>query len=153
MTYRKNFEYVERRVGSVPTDNSTVPYFNASMIIRIPIQPMRSVFIVSRYEYLLVLFIVLFTCLYRTQLILFGRPSLFNRYTPTVSAVLKNAWIQYISFFAVISFLLFRLNSFVFRHKVWKYCHSYDIFVSYTVTIYHLPYCNLFLLSSCYIRI
>lgn len=80
MTYRKNFEYVERRVGSVPTDNSTVPYFNASMIIRIPIQPMR--------------------------------------YTPTVSAVLKNAWIQYISFFAVISFLLFRLNSFVFRHKL-----------------------------------
>jgi len=69
MTYRKNFEYVERRVGSVPTDNSTVPYFNASMIIRIPIQPMRSVFIVSRYEYLLVLVIVLFTCLYRTQLI------------------------------------------------------------------------------------
>jgi hypothetical protein len=40
------------------------------------------------------------------------------RYTPTVSAVLKNAWIQYLAFFAVISFLLFRLNSFVFRHKV-----------------------------------
>jgi hypothetical protein len=41
-----------------------------------------------------------------------------TRYTPTVSAVLKNAWIQYLAFFAVISFLLFRLNSFVFRHKV-----------------------------------
>ena len=43
-----------------------------------------------------------------------------NRYTPPVSTVLKNAWIQYIAFFAVVSFLLFRLNSFVFRHKVSK---------------------------------
>lgn len=41
-----------------------------------------------------------------------------NRYTPPVSTVLKHAWIQYIAFFAVVSFLLFRLNSFVFRHKV-----------------------------------
>lgn len=32
--------------------------------------------------------------------------------------VLKNAWIQYVSFFIVIGFLLYRLNSFVFRHKV-----------------------------------
>lgn len=41
MVYRKNFEYVERRVGTVPSDNSIVPYFNASVVIRIPIQPMR----------------------------------------------------------------------------------------------------------------
>lgn len=40
------------------------------------------------------------------------------RYTPAVSEVLKYAWIQYISFFAIISFLLFRINSFVFRHQL-----------------------------------
>lgn len=41
-----------------------------------------------------------------------------SRYTPPMSEVLKWAWIQYMSFFAVVSFLLFRLNSFVFRHQV-----------------------------------
>ena len=40
------------------------------------------------------------------------------RYTPEMSVVLKDAWIQYIAFFAVISFLVFRLNSFVFRYQV-----------------------------------
>eukprot|EP01038_Epipyxis_sp_PR26KG_P013637 gene13637-18299_t len=39
------------------------------------------------------------------------------RYTPTASEMLKFAWIQYISFFAIISFLIFRINSFVFRHQ------------------------------------
>jgi len=40
------------------------------------------------------------------------------RYAPAASEVLKYAWIQYISFFAIISFLLFRINSFVFRHQL-----------------------------------
>ncbi len=51
------------------------------------------------------------------------------RYTPSVSEVIKYAWIQYIAMFAVVSFLLFRLNSFVFRHKVSnfeKYCFHFS---------------------------
>jgi hypothetical protein len=52
------------------------------------------------------------------------------RYTPPVSAVLKNAWIQYIAFFVVVAFLLFRLNSFVFRHKVRTTCWLTSWFVS-----------------------
>lgn len=39
-------------------------------------------------------------------------------YTPSVSEVLKFSWMQYISFFAVVSFVLFRLSSFVFRHQL-----------------------------------
>jgi hypothetical protein len=53
--------------------------------------------------------------------ILFPMPyslCLIPRFTPPVSAVLKHAWIQFISFFAVVAFCLFRLNSFVFGHKV-----------------------------------
>jgi len=51
------------------------------------------------------------------------------RYTPPVSETLKYAWIQYISFFAVISFLLFRLNSFVFRHQLFHTHAVADIIV------------------------
>lgn len=80
MVYSKNYEMVERTVNVVPSDNSSILYFNASMVIRIPAQPIR--------------------------------------YTPAVSSVLKHAWIQYLSFFVVVAFLLFRLNSFVFRHKL-----------------------------------
>lgn len=40
------------------------------------------------------------------------------KYTPSVSEVLKYSWIQYIAFFAVVSFVLFRLSSFVFRHQL-----------------------------------
>jgi hypothetical protein len=43
-------------------------------------------------------------------------------YTPAASEVLKSAWIQYISFFIIISFLLHRLTSFVFRNQL---LHSY----------------------------
>lgn len=39
-------------------------------------------------------------------------------YTPTLSSTLKFAWIQYMSFFIVIAFLLNILNSFIFRHKL-----------------------------------
>lgn len=39
-------------------------------------------------------------------------------YTPPASAVLKFAWIQYVSFFVLVSFLLFSLNSFIYRHQV-----------------------------------
>lgn len=51
------------------------------------------------------------------------------RYTPPVSETLKYAWIQYISFFAVISFLLFRLNSFIFRHQLFHTHAVADIVV------------------------
>jgi hypothetical protein len=40
------------------------------------------------------------------------------KYTPSVSEVLKYSWMQYIAFFAVVSFVLFRLSSFVFRHQL-----------------------------------
>lgn len=39
-------------------------------------------------------------------------------YTPSVTQVLKFAWIQYMSIFILVSFLLFRLNSFVFSHQL-----------------------------------
>lgn len=54
MVYRKNFEYADRRVGTVPSDNSVVPFFNVSMIIRIPIQPLRLIIrnYVSRYQFI-----------------------------------------------------------------------------------------------------
>ena len=40
------------------------------------------------------------------------------RYTPGASEVLKFAWLQYISFFIVVAFVLFRLNAFIFRHQL-----------------------------------
>lgn len=39
-------------------------------------------------------------------------------YMPPVSEVLKFAWIQYLALFALVAFLLSRLNSFVFGHRV-----------------------------------
>ena len=44
MVYHKNFENVQRRTTAVPTDRSAAAlnFFNASMIIRIPAQPIRS---------------------------------------------------------------------------------------------------------------
>jgi hypothetical protein len=39
-------------------------------------------------------------------------------YSPGVSEVLKFAWVQYLSLFLVTFFLLDRMNSFVFTHKV-----------------------------------
>ena len=43
-------------------------------------------------------------------------------YTPAVSEVLKYAWIQYIAFFIITTFLLHRLTSFVFRNQL---LHAY----------------------------
>ena len=57
------------------------------------------------------------------------------RYSPPPSEVLKFAWIQYIAFFAVISFLLFRINSFVFRHQV---CFSLSFYFSLTENMKYL---------------
>jgi len=44
--------------------------------------------------------------------------TVLDSYTPTISSVLKFAWIQYMSIFVVVAFLLFTLNSFIFRHQV-----------------------------------
>lgn len=80
MVYESRYADVPRRASSVADDAAALNYFNSSIVVRFPVQPIR--------------------------------------YTPTVSMVIKNAWIQYISFFIVVGFLLFRLNSFVFRHKL-----------------------------------
>lgn len=40
------------------------------------------------------------------------------RYSPPASELLKNAWIQYLSFFLVVWFLLFHLNTFLFSHNL-----------------------------------
>lgn len=40
------------------------------------------------------------------------------RFFPTMSEVLKQAWIQYIAFFIVTWFILQRINDFIFRHKL-----------------------------------
>lgn len=50
--------------------------------------------------------------------VLLTRVYLVISYTPAVSEVLKFAWIQYMSFFFVVAFLLYRLNAFIFRHRV-----------------------------------
>jgi transmembrane protein 231 len=39
-------------------------------------------------------------------------------YIPSASEVLKHAWIQYVSFFIVVGFLLVRLTSFILRHRL-----------------------------------
>lgn len=44
-------------------------------------------------------------------------------YTPGVSEVLKWAWVQYLSLFVVVAFLVNRLTSFVFRHQL---LHAYS---------------------------
>lgn len=49
------------------------------------------------------------------------------RYTPPLSAVLKFAWIQYMSFFIVVAFLLYQINSFIFEHKLLPTYAAYDI--------------------------
>ncbi len=46
------------------------------------------------------------------------------RYIPGVSEVLKFAWIQFMSFFIITTFLLHRLTSFVFRNQL---LHSYSV--------------------------
>jgi hypothetical protein len=41
MVYRSNYEHVQRRAAAVPTDHALPSYFNASLTIRVPIQPVR----------------------------------------------------------------------------------------------------------------
>eukprot|EP00600_Ochromonadales_sp_CCMP1393_P008389 CAMPEP_0174970734 /NCGR_PEP_ID=MMETSP0004_2-20121128/9571_1 /TAXON_ID=420556 /ORGANISM="Ochromonas sp., Strain CCMP1393" /LENGTH=280 /DNA_ID=CAMNT_0016220545 /DNA_START=32 /DNA_END=871 /DNA_ORIENTATION=+ len=41
MVYRSNYEQVTQRATSVATDHSSVPYFNATLTIRVPFQPIR----------------------------------------------------------------------------------------------------------------
>lgn len=41
MRYVSNYQQVERRSSAVLTDHSAPNYFNASMVIRIPFQPIR----------------------------------------------------------------------------------------------------------------
>eukprot|EP01040_Poterioochromonas_malhamensis_P000191 gene191-197_t len=48
-------------------------------------------------------------------------------YTPPISAVLKFAWVQYMSFFIVVAFLLYQLNSFLFSHKLLPAYSTADI--------------------------
>jgi len=50
-------------------------------------------------------------------------PSQIINFTPEISAVLKFAWIQYMSIFVVVAFLLFSLNSFIFKHQL-LFTHS-----------------------------
>lgn len=40
------------------------------------------------------------------------------RYSPTASVVLSNAWIQYVCFFLITAFVLYRMNSFIFRNQI-----------------------------------
>ena len=47
--------------------------------------------------------------------------------TPSISEVLKDAWIQYVSFFIVNAFLLYRISSFVFRYKLLDTYNSADV--------------------------
>ena len=65
-------------------------------------------------------------------------------YTPAVSEVLKFAWIQYMSFFIVIGFLLYHLNAFIFRHRV----SIRTVLFTYLIMFYFIFYC----LCSCYMH-
>jgi transmembrane protein 231 len=47
-------------------------------------------------------------------------PSQPVRYNPPASELLKDAWIQYVSFFLVVWFLLFRISSFLYGHRLIK---------------------------------
>ena len=76
-TFESTYAYSIPSIGKTSID---APVFNATVVMRIPTQPVR--------------------------------------YTPGASEVLKFAWIQYMSFFVVIAFVLFRLNAFIFRHQL-----------------------------------
>jgi hypothetical protein len=80
LTFVPSYTYAERTFVQDSNDDKVLRFFNASIVMRVPVQPVR--------------------------------------YNPPASEVFKWAWIQYIAFFAVVSFLLFRLNSFIFRHQV-----------------------------------
>lgn len=75
--FSSTYEYSIPRAADTGIDLAT---FNATLVLRIPKQPIR--------------------------------------YTPGASEVLKFAWVQYLSFFIVIAFVLFRLNAFIFRHQL-----------------------------------
>jgi hypothetical protein len=41
MLFKSSYENVQRRASFVPTDHALPNYFNASLIIRVPLQPIR----------------------------------------------------------------------------------------------------------------
>lgn len=41
MLFKSSYENVQRRASHLPTDHALPNYFNASLIIRVPIQPVR----------------------------------------------------------------------------------------------------------------
>jgi transmembrane protein 231 len=47
--------------------------------------------------------------------------------TPSVSEVLKDAWMQYVAFFIVVAFLLYRMSSFVFRYRLLETYTTADV--------------------------
>ena len=49
------------------------------------------------------------------------------RYSPPASEMLKDAWIQYLSFFLVVWFLMYQINSFLFSHNLIRSYHLTDI--------------------------
>lgn len=56
-------------------------------------------------------------------------PTQTIQYTPPVSSVLKFAWVQYVSFFLVVYFLLYQLNSFIYTNKLLPVYATADIMV------------------------
>lgn len=77
------------------------------------------------------------------------------RFSPPTSEVLKFAWIQYIAFFAVISFLLTRLSSFLFRHQVMMVtsslalcCHVIPCHTMFNTGTPHLLFLIVFFLAD-----
>ena len=80
LSFNPSYAYAERTLPQDSNADKGLRFFNATLIMRVPVQGIR--------------------------------------YNPPASEVFKWAWIQYISFFAVVSFLLFRLNSFLFRHQL-----------------------------------
>ena len=68
-------------------------------------------------------------------------PSQPIRYFPTTTTILKDAWVKYMAFFIVVAFLIFRLNSLVFRNKVnikistQYFLHSFQPIFPFTMTL------------------
>lgn len=61
-----------------------------------------------------------------------------HRYTPAASEVIKFAWIQYLSFFAIVAFLLYRMNSYIFQHQVPTLLKWHHFKLLYWNTIYKI---------------
>ena len=99
LNFASNLAYSTPRIVCSRQDKSIL-FTNITIIQRVPQQTVWYV-----HSYVKSIFLV-------------GLLLVSSRYTPTVSYTLKVAWIQYLSFFILIGFLISRLNSFVFRHQV-----------------------------------